>query len=55
MKCSSLANISGYKAFVATNHNEKPIATSMLDGTCFYINIDSAMSNYWDFVARVRA
>lgn len=55
VKCSNLANISDYKQFSANNHIEKVIASNVLDGTCFYINIDSGTDNYWDFVARVRA
>lgn len=55
VKCSNLADISGYKYFDANNHVESVIASNVIDGTCFYINIDSPTINYWDFEARVRS
>jgi hypothetical protein len=55
VKCSNLADISGYKTFDANNHDESVIASNVIDGTCFYINIDSPTIFSWYFEARVRS
>jgi hypothetical protein len=55
VKCSNFANISTAKHFAANNHTEKVIAASVLDNTCFNINIDSPSNAYWDFAATIRA
>ena len=55
VKCSNLADTSGYKVIGANDHGEKVIASNVLDGTCYHVNIASDPAVRWDFSARVRS
>lgn len=55
VRCSDFASISTAKSFAANDHSEKVIASNVVDGTCFNINIDSATTDHWDFSATIRA
>jgi len=45
VRCSTLNDISGYKQINANNHSWTVIASNVLDGTCYQLNINAPTPN----------
>lgn len=48
VRCDNGNNISGYKQVSANDHSWKVIASSVLDGTCYQLNMDAGTTAYFD-------